>query len=52
MGENMIVITYPKIFHFDFDWPNNVDESLKHEIKFIIKNNESSAENKIKNEIE
>ena len=32
--------------------PKNVDENLKHEIDFIIKNNESLAENKIKNEIE
>ena len=28
------------------------DENLKHEIKFIIKTNESIAENKIKNETE
>ena len=30
----------------------DVHENLKHEIEFIIKSNESLAENKIKNEIE
>ena len=44
----MIVIRDPKTF----DWPKDIDESLKHEIEFIIKSNESLAENKIKNEIE
>ena len=39
-------------FYFDFDWPKNVDENLKHESEFIIKSNESLAENKIKNKIE
>ena len=38
--------------NFDFDWPKDVDENLKHEIEFIIKSNESLAENKIKNKIE
>ena len=52
MEENMIVIRDPKTFCFDFDWPNDVDENLKHKIEFIIKSNESSAEKKIKNEIE
>ena len=37
---------------FLLDWPKNVDYNLKHDIEFIIKNNESLAENKIKNEIE
>ena len=45
MEENMIVIR-------DFHWPKDVDEKSKHEIEFIIKSNESLAENKIKNEIE
>ena len=45
----MIVIRDPKTFYFDFDWPKNVDENLKHEIEFIIKSNESLADNKIKN---
>ena len=31
---------------------NDVDKNLKHEIQFIIKSNESLAENKIKNETE
>ena len=48
MEENMVVIREPKTFYFDFDLPKNVDENLKHEIKFIIKNNESFAEIKIK----
>ena len=52
MNKNMIVIRDPKKFYFDFDWPKGVDENLKHEFQFIIKSNESLAENKIKNEIE
>ena len=50
----MIVIRDPKTFYFDFGWPKDkdVDEKLKHEIEFIIKSNESFAENKMKNEIE
>ena len=48
----MIVIRDPKTFNFNFHWPKDVDENMKHEIEFIIKNNESLAENKIKNEIE
>ena len=52
MEENVIVIRDPKTFCFNFDWPKNVDENLKHKIKFIIKSNESFAENNIKNEIE
>ena len=52
MEENMIVIRDPKTFYFNFDWPKYVDEYLKHEILFIIKSNESLAENDIKIEIE
>ena len=48
----MVVIREPKTFYFDFNWPRNVNENLKHEIEFIIKSNELLAENKIKNEIE
>ena len=48
MEKNMIAIRDLKTFYFEFDWPNDVDENLKHEIEFIIKNNESLAENKIK----
>ena len=44
----MIAIRDLKTFYFEFDWPNDADENLKHEIEFIIKNNESLAENKIK----
>ena len=42
----------PNTFCFNFDWPKDVDENLKHEIEFNIKSNESLAENKIKNKIE
>ena len=52
MEESIIVIRDPETFWFDFDWPKHVDENLKHESEFIIKNNESLAENKIKNKIE
>ena len=48
----MIVIRDSKMFYFDFDLPKDIDENLKHEIGFIIKSNESLAENKIKNKIE
>ena len=51
MEENMIVVSDPKNFCFNFDWPKDVHENLKHEIEFITKNNESLAQNKIKNEI-
>ena len=49
MKENMIVIRDPKPFFFNFDWPKYLDENLKYEIEFIIKRNESLAENKRKN---
>ena len=52
MEENMIVMRDPKTFSFNFDWPKYADENLKHESEFIIKGNESLAENKIKNENE
>ena len=48
----MIVIKDSKTFCFNFDWPKDVDENLKHEIELIIKSNEFSAENRMKNEIE
>ena len=47
----MVAIREPKTFYFDFDLPKHVDNNLKHEIEFIIKRNESSAENKTQNEI-
>ena len=37
MEEDMVVIREPKTFYFHFDWPKNVDENLKHEIKVIVK---------------
>ena len=52
MKENIVAIRDPKTFYFDFDWPKNVDQDLKHEIEYIIKSNESLAESKTKNEIE
>ena len=48
----MIAIRDAKTFSFTFDWPKDFDENLKHEIEFIIKINESLAENNIKNETE
>ena len=48
----MIMIRDPKTFYFDFDWPKDVDENLKHEIEFIRKSNQSLAKSKIKIEIE
>ena len=48
----MIVMRDPKTFCFNFDWPKDVYDNLKHETEFIMKNNESLAENKIKNKIE
>ena len=50
MEKLMIIIRDPKTFCFRFDLPKDVDENLKHETEFIIKSNESFAENKIKNE--
>ena len=47
----MSVIRDPKTFCFNFDWSNDVNESLKHKTKFI-KTNESLANNKMKNKIE
>ena len=44
----MIVIRDPKTFCFNFRIPKDIDENLKREIEFIIKNNHSLAENKIK----
>ena len=46
MEENIIVIRDPKTFCFNFDWPKDLDENLKHEIEFFIKSNESLAESK------
>ena len=48
----MIVIRNPEKFCFNFDWPRDVDENLKHEIEFITKSNESLAETNIKIKIE
>ena len=52
MEENMIVMRNLKTFYFNFDQPKDVDEDLKYEIEFIIKSNESLAEDKIKINIE
>ena len=48
----MIVVRDPKNFCFNFDWPEDVDKSLKREIEFFLKSNESLAENKVKTEAE
>ena len=52
MEKNMIVIRGPKTFCFNFDFPKDVDQNLKHETEFIIKSKESLAENKIRNEVQ
>ena len=52
MEENMIAIRDSKTICVNFAWPKDIDENLKHKIKFIINEcNESLAENKSKNEI-
>ena len=33
MEENKIVIRDPKTFYFKFDWPKDVEGTVKHEIK-------------------
>ena len=38
-------------FFFFFHWLKDIDEKLKHEIDFFMKNNRSLAEDKIKNEM-
>ena len=48
----MIEIRDPKTFCFKFDLPKDLNEGSKHEIECFIKNNESLAEKKIKNETE
>ena len=48
----MVVIRESKTFYFDFDWPKDVDENLKHNILFIIKSNQFLVKNKLKNEID
>ena len=52
MEGNMIVTRDLKTFSFNFDWPKDVDEDLKHKIEFNIKSNKSLAENKIKKKTE
>ena len=51
MGRNDCDKGSPNLFCFSFDWPKDMGENLKPEIEFIIKNNESLGENKIKNNI-
>ena len=36
MEENMILIRDLKIFQFNFDWPKDIDETLKYENEFMI----------------
>ena len=47
----MVVITDLETFYPDFDWPKDFDENLKHEIKYIIKSNNSLAKNNTKNKV-
>ena len=37
MEENMIAIRDRKTFCFNFDFPKDVDENLKHEIEFFYR---------------
>ena len=46
-----LVIREPKIFHFNYDLPGNIEKNLKYEIDFIIKLIESLAKHKLKNKI-
>ena len=48
MEENMVVMREPRTFCFDFVLLKDADRNLKHETEFMIKSNESLAENKIK----
>ena len=50
MEQNMAAIREPKTFYFDLS--KDVDKNVNHGIEFIIKHNESFAENKIENKIE
>ena len=52
MQENLNLIRCPKMFRFHLDQPKDVDDTLKHETEFIIKINESLAENQIKDKID
>ena len=47
----MAVKREPKTFYFDLNLPKDFDKNLKHEIEFIIKQNESLAEPTLRNEI-
>lgn len=49
-GNQLVMIEF-KIFHFHFDFSNDVDKNLKHETEFLIERSKSLAEEKIKNEI-
>ena len=46
MEENIIVTRDPNTFCFNFDWTKDAD--LKNKIEFIIKNNETLVEKKMK----
>ena len=32
----MVAVREPKTFYFNFNWPKDVDENLKHETELII----------------
>ena len=52
MEEMKEILRDPETFCFNFDWYKHFDKNWKHEIGFIIKINECSAKNKMKDEIE
>ena len=39
MEENLIVIRNPKTVFVNFDWSEDLDGNMKHEIEFNIKRN-------------
>ena len=45
----LVIVAEPKTIHFDL--PNYVGNNLKHEIHFVIKYNEFSAEHTIKKKL-
>ena len=36
MKKNMVAVRELKTFYFNFNWPKDVDENLKHETELII----------------
>ena len=47
MEENIVLIGDTRTFCFNFQWSKDVDDKMKHEIEFIMKNNDCLAEFKM-----